>query len=928
MKKKQIATKIILGIIVSGFVLSFSQFTFPLQVSAVSNNTGLDWENPNKSGDNPYKVTTDAILNSQTLMNVVGCTGLVDKVSGAITSFLKDQVTNLLKSKATVLKEQTLAKACAVGKGILVMPPAAIPNVTISQAIADGYQCPNIQKTSNTSLDSKQDETNRILAATKKREECFNGLAYTLAKNQLTSMTRQTVNWVNTGFNGNPMYVQNMTSLTNSIERNVIETGVAVVANGAFPYGGDFNKTLIRSYNSGAMNGAAKFLNNLTSDLSSFITSKDSYFNTKDSSAALRRAQEDNNRFANDFSVGGWDGYMALTQRDQNNPLGFTMQASQYVADRINQQATETKNEVLQNNGFLSQKECTKWQLFNNKGVALTNTDSSTYAQDGNSLSKDVGVYSASKSGTTPNFDKCVDWKVTTPGSIIKDKLTTYINSPERQLELADTMNKSLSSLFTKLIENFRSEGLLGLSQEKYSAIDNMGGYGVNGTSTGDNIASGYSTASYGSSAGYSNDSFDLTRDLGNTYIHDAVTKIGSWNAKTNTPQLNVELGPYNEIAQGYYSPNYYYTVSVAGNTKLFNNGYTGWAVGDRAFWNGKEWQNWKKGQTSPVKIRGIIQTQTDYVVAAREILKLLPSIMPKIGELDYCIPGPNPNFANNSMDTGTAFGEYSGTLVGTYDDGSFFVRNSTTYNISKPSDRGDTKYDIYAAIFKDIPEVFKSVQRTYPWTHLLSFDGTQWKKNSDEARMQGEVDTFLLQIQTDIKKFNEKYKTEIFDGVYGKMRSEFNEKENTSDVTKNSAYVPMIEDGYAITKDMVSRNDDLNTEIQDYRDAIIQAESNTGKLNTIKGQVSAIIKAAQDRRDILLLADLNKQNATSGTSITMAKYKEQYAACFDEEDILYYDYNKIITDNSVEAERCNDNIDNDLDGLIDSKDPDCKPKQ
>jgi len=958
MNKNKIGTKIVWSIIVFIFVVSFSQFSLPAQTYAANNN-GLNWDNPNKSGDNPYKLSTDTILNSQTMMQVVGCTGIVDKVTTYTTDFLKNQANKLIQK---IWKQKGVdaakTKSCDAVKAAITSALAGIPNVTYSTALVDKIDCKNIQFTKDGDATIAIEQGNAKEEAARKREECFNGLAYTLAKNQLTSMTRETVNWVNSGFNGNPMYVQNITSLTNSIEKGVLETGTERLMNGAFPYGRDFSRSVVRSYNTGGMKyGAENFLDSLASDLSAFVSEKN-FYGIEDTRTELQKARDINNTFANDFSTGGWDGYLALTQKPQNNPLGFTMMASQYLANKIDQQATETKDELNRNNGILDQKKCVQWQLFDKNGKPLTENKQNLGAL------KNVGgniVLSDTKSDS--GHDVCWKFETVTPGSIIKDKLTTYVNSGERQLELADTINESLNNLFTTFIEKFRNEGLFGLSSEKYSYSDlNMGsGYGIN--SFDDTSLNGYS------SGGYQNDSFDLTRDLGNTYNHNVTNSLGSWNAQTNNPELNINLGPYDEIAKGYYPPNYYYTVSVAGNTKLFNNGYNGWAKGDRAFWNGKEWQNWKLGQTSPIEKRGVIQTQKDYVVAAKEILKIIPNIMPKMGELDYCIPGPNPYFQNNSGDTAGAFQEYAGSLQSLYKDGSFFKRDTSTFSIAG---KGTTAYDAYANNFDATSALWASIRQSTPWISLQELGHAgEIKKDRGEEKTQYHVDDLINTVNNDIKEFYKQYTEQVFDGVYGTMQLEFLEKENFSELKPNTKYLSMIGDGYSLTKDIVSYNNDVTTAIEDYKAAIILANSNAAKLTQINNEVSKIIQAAQSRRDANLLIQINKINASAlqvctdiyndcmegfasgrphvgnlsdsevcnleaqpckdniqknGGTLTVSEYKTKYAECLDEEDISYYNDSDIMNDNGGdEALRCHDNLDNDLDGLIDRLDPDCQ---
>lgn len=409
--------------------------------------------------------------------------------------------------------------------------------------------------------------------------------------------------------------------------------------------------------------------------------------------------------------------------------------------------------------------------------------------------------------------------------------------------------------------------------------------------------------------------------------------------------------------------------MSRGGDTKLFNNGYSGWAVGDRAYWNGQEWQNWKKGVASPIAIRGVIQNQKDYVVSAKEILKILPSIMPKLGELDYCIPGPNPYFAANSGDTAALFNDYAGSLQSSYKEGSLFKRDTSTFSIAEP---GQYAYDDYRNIFmrpqniwlkqNPVPwsnTLWSAIQNSMPWKALQTLGNVgKVKKDRSEDKASKLIDDLVNSIQNDTRVFFEEYATTVFNGVYKTMQSEFKEIENRPELVANKDYLPMVNDGYSFTKDIINYNEDTLDAIEDYRANIILAESNTLKLNAIKSEVSKIIKAAQARRDARLLTQINElhnlqvstcknsqidcNNSSiptaqclseynsciqeAGGVLTVTQYKTKYAECFEEEDIFYYDASDIMNDTGGdESKRCFDNIDNDLDGLIDKLDPDCK---
>src|SRR3989344_427116 len=58
----------------------------------------------------------------------------------------------------------------------------------------------------NTEIAKAELENQRV------REQCLNGVAYVLAKQQLAKITNDTLGWVNTGLGGNPMFVRDQIS--------------------------------------------------------------------------------------------------------------------------------------------------------------------------------------------------------------------------------------------------------------------------------------------------------------------------------------------------------------------------------------------------------------------------------------------------------------------------------------------------------------------------------------------------------------------------------------------------------------------------------------------------------------------------------------------------------------------------------------------
>jgi hypothetical protein len=1011
--KKQVVIKIIGGAIIFTFAMFFLQTFSPLHADAAT--TGLNWTNPNKTG-NTYKFNPLSAVNSQLIMQVVGCSGVVDKVTNAITNLYANSD---LKTNIDEFEAAAVVTACNASKGAAQWVVGMIGK-DLAASVGTMIDCKAVTQTKDPAQLKAIIDVAKKAEAARKTTECYNGIAMTLAKNQLTDMTRYTMNWINSGFNGNPMYVQNITSLTNNVEKGVLENGLNALtgpSNKAFPYGADFARSMVNSYQAGTSlkSGATNFLDSLTSDLGAFITDPTSLLpNT--TLNALQRAQKANDTFAGDFSSGGWNAWLALTQKDANNPLGFAMQVSQYEADQQAAQMQGTKDELAQNNGFLSQKKCVKYSnpdgsdpaIVGNMPITpiapigtgtLNTTSTSSLGLQGpagqvgtsnNSISTmgTIGYTSPTTTSlglqgpagqTQVGTPVCLQWDVVTPGSIIKDQLSAFVTSPVRQLELAKTINDSLNSVFSSLLSSLQNQGLPGLSS-------NQNSYSSDNLTAGANIATTDLLGNRVSlSSGYTDGSFDLTRDLGNIYIHNYPTKPqGVWNADKNLPELNIGVAPLDD--QGNPLLNVYFTVSVAGNTKIIAEGYNGWAKGDRAFWDGKQWQNWKKGVADPIANRGVIQIQKDYIVAAKELLANLPVIMPKIGELDYCIPGPNPSWQAYSGDAYGAFSDYAYSLSSDLKMGSSFIaRDTTTYKIAQP---GTDIYDNYKKLFegtntfsgeletanaREIPgtgsyatnDVIKSIVgavvagpigaiiggvgifggrnsvnigtqsspsaviTTQPWIDLNDLSTTGGIKNKTSVGKIGDrVATELNDISKNLQDFTTQYTQLMNDnyGVDGLMQKQFIEKEDTSEQLPNSAWLPMASDGLNITKDIVSYSTDIAQTAQNYKDDIIQENTNISKLNVIKDQVSVIIKAAQKRRDDNLLKILAAEATRNGTPVlTAAQYKAKYAACLDEENIVFYEDTAIMNNLGGEAGRCSDGIDNDLNGLVDAKDPACQ---
>lgn len=902
----------------------------------------INWENPNKKGDNPYKINFENILTSGLLTQVVGCTGITNKIAKVI--YETGEGLNKIKKVNSMMSKELKARLCNLVTGAAQGSAGTVIEVNnLTDAIDKIIDC---DAAANKSYDKYTKEAVEDLKTDEEKRElirtCFNGIAYTLAKNQLTSIAKNTLNWVNSGFSGDPVYVQNVTLALQNVERSIVEPAIEELSYGAFPWGNTFIQSRIeRIANRSSYTGDTGLLSRTASDLANYIKT-DFKYNSELSELDNQRIRAESavRTFANDFSSGGWTGWLSMIINDNNNYLGYQSRASRVLQEKVEEQQKALQSELEQNDGYYNQTECVWWQAYKEDGTPMRTQDSGH------------GVFSDTKQG---DYDVCVKYDTITPGSNIKTRVDTTLGIPERQLEIADDINDVLNSVFSVLLSVLQDQGLPGLSSGEYTYTNSNIGVRTFSNSANESGLNNYS------SSNRSYDSFSLTRDLGNTFIYDTTTKLGSWDANKNIIESKEEGVCYNDKGNKIVCPkslmknvaprdcldstdrnkkiicpaNVYYEVSTPGKTQLNEGTYSGWAKGDRAFWDGASWQNWKcqadsQGnctiQKNPIKERGVLQLQEDFSVAGKEMLAILPKIMPMIGELDYCIPGPNPSWELVTTETSTALFELMGSIRAMYDSSGTKIEKETRYY--RP-DEDSVLYQNYMNFFKDLDGKItdfwnKEVIQTAKWFELNKFSEiTKIKGDDKKKRLDEQADLLISDVDKQTKAFNTLYK-EIIDKRFGKESSfwrEFNEKENTAVITKNPGYLPMISAGSKITSNILVYDDEINELTESYSDEIVTADSNIYKLNEIKEEVSNIILAAQERRTKKMIEKMKENGA--GT-VTVQDFENIYRDCLDQENINYYDDLEIMSRSENNAERCGDGLDNDRDGYVDMNDKDC----
>lgn len=454
--------------------------------------------------------------------SIAGCTN----AGGKITNALSDLTGNLFPNKDGGLQNAGRSAGKAVEKAFGI------------GGISKGTGGVSSVPVNDSSVVTEQKKSN-------KKESCLDALAYTLAKQSLSQVTNKTLNWVNTGFGGNPFYVRDMDSFLHSIEKETFRTYINTSNQLQ-------NKIIGQS---------------VANNLVSIFTGRSIPSITKSAQNAVEKKYND---FSSDFTKGGWASWLSSTQGDQN-PLGQFMKVSEQLGQEYGRQEENTKQELTQGQGFLSQKKCVEY------ASAPSPDDNYNF-----NLNNDGSL-------------KCLRYETVTPGSVIADQTKLVTSSGVRQLEAADELNEVLGSFFDQLLNSLFNKGLQALGRSSGDSFgNNLNGFGGVGTNT-------------------------VTGTNGQP-INGVGTGVGL---------------SYLQSGSGF-------------NDATFNI-------------------------SNPRHIAAVLKTQKDFLNQALDSRAALQKIVPLVGRLDYCLPGPNPLWQNgvetnlgefvDAISAATYTGDTNGTL-------------------------------------------------------------------------------------------------------------------------------------------------------------------------------------------------------------------------------------------------------------------------
>lgn len=446
----------------------------------------------------------------------------------------------------------------------------------------------------NTNLKEVLGDTEAINA----NSSCIQSIGRLIAKMLLQKLTKSTVDWINSGFDGSPSFIQDPKKFFKNIaDTEILQFGIEIQDS---PFGKEWLRNQALAYKT-------KFADNARYSLDELIQQTN-----PDYSAAT---------FQTDFSMGGWDAWTAMTQVPANNPLGAKLMFDNEIQKRLagtSQSTAQQVHEALsQANGFLGDQRCIS------PGTGQINYDV-TYSEYQEGLKQ------------TPPIELCSGFKYVTPGKMISDAATNAMGYPNNAILNIQDLNDAVAAVLDATLNQFSSD----LYAKGFANINTQGMDGTlvfSGTNNGPyktQTEKDYIPSQLSSSWLQANPDFNIRTDLTQalideqrTYADKLALQNKELNSTTDGKEYNIGVCP--DGWTGKYpdciAP-IVFDFSIVGNPYITNktcpSGFTG---------------------TYPF-CKGI----GTYNGGASNAYGLMPAIY----QLDYCIPGPHPGWENDSRET------------------------------------------------------------------------------------------------------------------------------------------------------------------------------------------------------------------------------------------------------------------------------------
>jgi hypothetical protein len=281
----------------------------------------------------------------------------------------------------------------------------------------------------------------------------YDGIAWFAGRILLRQITQSLVNWINSGFQGNPSFIQDPKDfLEKDIDRTI----------GNFIESSDLN-FLCAPFQINVKLALGLQYSPFADQIGCRLT--DILNNTEG-------AYED---FVNgDFiGGGGWDSWLSITTVPQNNQLGAMLIAQNRLDANINNQIGIRDKELSWGNGSLSLKKCSSY-TYNYTTKEKTNI-SEDYFGDPVFTQQKIGatssrVTSIDTSGSDEESTETrEDCQITTPGHVFTEMIRKTNTLDVDALNMADEINEIVGALANFVVSKAMEKGYAALTDEELS---------------------------------------------------------------------------------------------------------------------------------------------------------------------------------------------------------------------------------------------------------------------------------------------------------------------------------------------------------------------------------------------------------------------------------------------------------------------------
>lgn len=319
-------------------------------------------------------------------------------------------------------------------------------------------------------LNTTADVTSASLGVWGKAREILRMTLQIVAKRLLAEMTKSTVNWINSGFYGKPLFLEN----PDSFFKDVTQTQLKAMINftGLDPQRYPFAKGYwLRTIN--------RYKQTLTYNMES----------------SLSQVTTDPAGYRRNFRIGGFQGLLDIVEDPNENALGFNITADSTVAEGIFREVNKITTALDQGQGFLSPQICLtngnarnpynqqdfdpdsipynppyeNWEIKqawdDEESGGFPDPSFSTMSQAKDAYDRQRGTQVDQARAANDAANACPGgWKNTTPGYVAASQIVDALGTPRKDAEMSRAFGMSLASVFDALLNQFLNKGLTQLS--------------------------------------------------------------------------------------------------------------------------------------------------------------------------------------------------------------------------------------------------------------------------------------------------------------------------------------------------------------------------------------------------------------------------------------------------------------------------------